>query len=78
MTRGEEERAFLLKQAMREVLADGMSEDDRKRIVKEAINEWLDAKLAVFGKWSLTGICAAALALLAYLLLIKAGWKPPL
>jgi hypothetical protein len=73
-----EERAYLLKQAMREVLADGMSEDDRKRIVKEAINEWLDERLAVFGKWSLTGICAAALALLAYLLLVKAGWKPPL
>lgn len=50
---------------------------ERKRIVKEAISEWLDAKFAVLGRWSLGGIAAAALALLAYLLMVKAGWSPP-
>ena len=77
LTRAEEERAYLLKQAMREVLDEGLTSDDRKAIVKEAISEWLDEKFVTLGKWSLGGIGAAALALLAYFVLIKSGWTPP-
>lgn len=73
----DQERSDIVKQAVREAFADTFSDADRKRIVKEAISEWLDAKFSAFGKWSFYGICAAALALLAYLLMIKAGWSPP-
>ena len=58
--RPEAERAFLLKQA-----------------IKEAITEWLNEKFAQFGRWSLLGICATALAVLAWFVLIKSGWTPP-
>lgn len=73
--RNETERAFLLKQAIREVLNEGRGE--HKEIIQEAITDWLNAKFAQFGRYSLAGIGAAALALLAYFALIKGGWTPP-
>lgn len=73
----EQERADIVKQAVREAFADTFSDAERKRIVKEAIGEWLDGKFAAFGRWSMAGIAAAALALLAYFLMVKAGWSPP-
>lgn len=51
-----------------------MSDEEQKRIFKEAISEWLDAKFAELGKWSLAGILAAALAALAYFTLAINGW----
>lgn len=48
---------------------------DGKRIVKEAISEWLDKQFASFGKWSLFGIGAAALGALAYFILTSQGWR---
>lgn len=48
-----------------------------KGIVKEAIKEWLDEKFAQFGKWTLTGILASSLALLAYLLVRFGGFQKP-
>lgn len=74
---GEEQRfQSLLKQSIREVLAEQPTEE-RKTIYKEAIQEWLDEKYATFGRWSLGGIAAAALALLGYFLAVKSGWIPP-
>lgn len=54
-----------------------MNRDEYKQVVKDAINEWLDKQFALLGKWALGSIGAAALALLAYLLLVKFGWTPP-
>ena len=48
--------------------------DFQKKIVKEAIQEWLDKQFALFGKWTFTGICSAGLALLAYYMLTTSGW----
>lgn len=45
-----------------------------KQAMKEGLREWLDAKFAAFGKWSLMGLGAAALAGLVYLALAGAGW----
>lgn len=45
-----------------------------KAAMKEALREWLDEKYAVFGKWSLHGLAAAALAAVTYLILILNGW----
>lgn len=75
LTRGEVERAYLLKQAIREVLEEGRPE--HKAIIQEALTAWLNEKFAQFGKWSLAGVGAAILALIAYFLLIKGGWTPP-
>jgi hypothetical protein len=39
-----------------------MTEEERKRLykeaMKEAFSEWLDTKFAVFGKWSIIGLAA--------------------
>jgi hypothetical protein len=54
---GRAERSYLLKSALREVLNeyDFGDESKRKELVKQAISEWLDAKVLVFGRWSLAG-----------------------
>lgn len=70
-----QERSYLLKQAIREVLEEGR--DEHKAIIQEAITAWLNDKFAQFGKWSLAGVGAAILAIIAYFLLIKGGWTPP-
>lgn len=51
-----------------------LSEEERKRIIKEALKEWLDAKFAAFGKWSLTSLAAAGLVALVYFILKISGW----
>lgn len=52
--------------------------ENDKRVVKEALKEWLDEKFMEFGKWSLGGIAALVLALIAYMILVTHGWKAPL
>lgn len=47
-----------------------------KAVMKEAVNEWLEEKFAVLGKWTLSGIAALALALLVYTLIEFAHWRP--
>lgn len=54
-----------------------MSEDDKKRVVKEAIQEWLDEQFLTFGKWSVAALAALAFAALVYFSLRQAGWLPP-
>lgn len=50
-------------------------EEDQRRIVKEALKEWLDEKWAAFGKWSIRGILAAGLAaIVTLILMVKSGW----
>lgn len=51
------------------------SEIDQRRIIKEALKEWLDEKWAAFGKWSVRGLLAAGLvALITFILAVKGGW----
>lgn len=45
-----------------------------KDIVKEALKEWLDEKFSTFGKWSMTGLGAMAVAGITYLWLTSNGW----
>lgn len=45
-----------------------------KEALKEALKEWLDTKFALFGKWSMASIGAAALAALIYFILTTNGW----
>lgn len=39
----------------------GLTPEEQKAIFKEALQEWLDARYAEFGKWTVRGILAAAL-----------------
>ena len=41
-------------------------DEERKRVVKEAIDEWLEHKIAVFGRWSLAGVLAALISVIGY------------
>ena len=50
------------------------SEDETKRIYKEALKEWLDSKFAEFGRWTAYGLAAALLAALGYFILSTNGW----
>ena len=50
--------------------------EEQKKIVKEAIMEWLDDKYAQFGRWTFHGILAAALGVLAYFLAAHGVIKP--
>jgi hypothetical protein len=56
-----------------------MSPEEQKEIqtqaIKEALEEWLDKQFTSFGKWSLKGIVALALAGLVYFWAITHGWS---
>lgn len=45
-----------------------------KAAVKEGLREWLDAKYAAFGRWSLHGLMAAGLAGSVVVFLWSQGW----
>lgn len=45
-----------------------ISPEEQKALLKEALQEWLDAKWSAFGKWSARGIAAAALVALVMFL----------
>ena len=53
---------------------DMADEEETKRIVKEALREWLDEKYAEFGRWSIHGILAALLAATVVLVFWSQGW----
>ncbi len=42
--------------------------EEQKAILKEALQEWLDAKYSEFGRWTMNGIMAAALSALVLFL----------
>jgi len=47
---------------------------EMRKIMVEAIDEWLDKKFSQFGRWSFYGFVAAVAAGSAYLMLISGGW----
>lgn len=50
-----------------------IEDEERKRILKEAFNEWCEAKFAQFGRWSFYSIAAAGIGLLAYAIFTHGG-----
>lgn len=54
-----------------------LSREEQKKVIKEAITEWLDGQIIKFG-WNVLGWgLAGALAVITYFLLISQGWKRP-
>ena len=52
-----------------------MTNDEMKKLLKEALKEWLDDKFLSFGKFSFYAIAAAALCALLYFILRTNGWS---
>jgi hypothetical protein len=46
-----------------------------KASVKEALKEWLDEKILIFGKWSIVTVASAGLVAIVYFILSLNGWK---
>lgn len=55
-------------------MAPPLNAEEHKQLVKDALKEWLDAKLLEFSYWSIKGVLALALAGAAYLILWSQGW----
>ena len=50
-------------------------ENERKKIVKDAIDEWLEHKYALVGRWTLSGLVAAVVGLIGYYFFVTHGVK---
>lgn len=57
-----------------EDLKRAMRDAETKRIIKEAIREWLNEQFAKFGKWSFYGIISLATVAVLYTTLVANGW----
>ena len=64
----------IYKEALIEYLTTKAGRKERKEIVKEAINEWLEDKFTQVGRWTVAGLMAAVVALIGYLVLWSNGW----
>lgn len=49
--------------------------ETQKKLMKEAMKEWLDEQFAVFGRWAFSTLLAAAFIGIVYLSLVGQGWK---
>lgn len=47
----------------------------QKKLIKEAMKEWLNEMFADFGRYTFTGLCAAAFVGAVYLALRGQGWS---
>lgn len=54
---------------------DRLPEDEVKRIMKEALKEWLDEQFAKFGRWSFYSLVTISFSAVMYLYLIVYGAK---
>lgn len=60
-----------------EYLRDKATREERKAVLKEAINEWLTEQYAKVGIWTMRAVLATMVAGLAYFYFWERGWKPP-
>lgn len=58
----------------RRLCREMLQEDEIRKALREEVRAWLNEMFAAFGKWSASGLLAAALAGLVYLALIGQGW----
>lgn len=54
-----------------------MDKNEFKKILKEAMKEWLNDAFATFGRWSASAFAAAVFIALVYFVLKINGWTPP-
>ncbi len=46
---------------------------ERKKLVKDAIDEWLEHKYATVGRWTIAGLSAAIVAIIGYYFFMTHG-----
>jgi len=56
------------------MMPDGITEDEQKKIIKEALKEWLDSQFAAFGRWTFMGLLSILFVAGAYAWLWEHGW----
>lgn len=49
------------------------TDDEQKRLIKEALHEWLDEKYALVGRWTINGLIAATVGALVTFILMFHG-----
>lgn len=52
-----------------------LDKETQKQALKEAIQEWMDAQFAAFGRWTFYGLLAVAFAGCVYLAMKGQGWS---
>jgi hypothetical protein len=52
----------------------GLTDEEQKKIIKEALKEWLDAQFAAFGKWTFMGLLSLLFVAVSYAWLWEHGW----
>ena len=52
-----------------------LDREAQKEAIKEAISEWLDARFADVGRWTIKGLIAVALAGTLYAYLVTKGFR---
>lgn len=55
-------------------IMEDLDEQEQKRLFKEALTEWLNAKFAEFGWYSVKTIGLVTFGVILYLYLISHGW----
>lgn len=55
-------------------MPENLSDDEQKKIIKEALKEWLDAQFAAFGKWTFMGLLSLLFVAVSYAWLWEHGW----
>jgi hypothetical protein len=56
-------------------MPNNLDPETQKRLMKEAMKEWLDEQFAAFGRWAFLGLMALAFTGVVYLALVGQGWK---
>lgn len=68
----------MVRDAVRQVLAEQPSQEDvMKKVVLEAIKEWMSERVREFGWLSLKTIGYLAFGVLIYFAFVTKGWTPP-
>ena len=55
-------------------MPEGLTDEEQKKIIKEALKEWLDSQFAAFGKWTFMGLLSILFAAISYAWLWEHGW----
>jgi len=73
-----ENQRALVRDAVRQVLAEQAPLDDAlRKVVLEAIQEWMSERIREFGWLSLKTLGYVAFGVLVYLAMMTKGWTPP-
>lgn len=73
-----ENQRALVRDAVRQVLSEQVPADEAmKKVVLEAIQEWMSERIREFGWLSLKTLGYVAFGVLVYVAMVTKGWTPP-